>query len=581
MNELRTNCPKCGKPVVFYGDFAMSSICTGCGTIVRRPGRDETIAGGAAEQLAKWPEPPQIGDLPQGDSPLEFGMKGHYQGHDFQIRGVVRLQHDAGGFWDEWYLLFDDGRWGWLAEVQQRLFLTFSIDLKGAAKIPAFNEIAWNSGSCLRAGDPPMKVAEKGNGRPVAARGEIPYDLEPQTDYRYADLSGPGGRFATIDYGDATPAVYYGKEVHLADLNLPHRHEDVSHESRHVEAVQAECPNCNHRLTLFVPHKSVRVGCTSCGALLDADEGRLQFVRATAQPPKALLPIGAGGFQRGPLHGRRLLAAMPRVGRFRRLGRVSAVQLAGRLPLADLQRQPLEFRADGPGRRGGGRLEQRGLQWPQIRVDRAGRHRGRLHPGRVLLEDRQRRAGLDDRFRPPAGDPLARDHPRRAGLRRGELVARDLYLRRSGPAGVRPDAPAAPPPRRVAQSALVGPADLCLVGGDGRSHAPGRNLLPGPRTARAGGASDIATCRRSTRPLPRAGYPRNRSAATSAHLVPRCRRTLPISAAARAVWPPAAPAALPRAATRARSSSATRSKCGPTRTWKSRSRPRPPISGWA
>ena len=68
-------------------------------------------------------------------------MQGRYQGHDFDIRGVVRLQHDAGGFWDEWYLLFDDGRCGWLAEVQQRFYLTFAIDEKGAAKIPEFDEL--------------------------------------------------------------------------------------------------------------------------------------------------------------------------------------------------------------------------------------------------------------------------------------------------------------------------------------------------------------------------------------------------------------------------------------------------------
>ena len=201
MNELQANCPKCGKAVVFYGDFAMSSICTGCGTIVCRPGRDQAMAGGAAEQPANGLEPPQIGDLTQSDSPLEFGMKGRYQGHDFTMRGVVRLQHDAGGFWDEWYLLFDDGRCGWLAEVQQRLFLTFAIDLKGSVKIPAFNELTIEQRFRLGVVDPPLKVAEKGVGRPVAARGEIPYDLKPQADYRYADLSGPGGRFATIDYG--------------------------------------------------------------------------------------------------------------------------------------------------------------------------------------------------------------------------------------------------------------------------------------------------------------------------------------------------------------------------------------------
>ena len=48
----------------------------------------------------------------ENDSPLELGMRGYYQGHHFEIRGVVRLEHEAGGFWDEWYLLFDDGRLG-------------------------------------------------------------------------------------------------------------------------------------------------------------------------------------------------------------------------------------------------------------------------------------------------------------------------------------------------------------------------------------------------------------------------------------------------------------------------------------
>ena len=290
MNEFQANCPKCGKPVVFHGDFAMSSICEACGAIVVRPGYGQSVG-----QVAKLPETRQIGNLPRSDSPLEFGMRGRYQGHDFDIRGVVRLEHDAGGFWDEWYLLFDDRRCGWLAEVQQRLYLTFPIELKGAAKIPDFGELNVEQRFLLRTGEPPMKVVEKGAGRPIGARGEIPYELKPQADYRYADLSGPGGRFATIDYGDSPPAVYFGQEVHLADLQLPHRHEDVAHDPRHVEAAEAECPHCHRRVALFAPHKTVRVGCTHCGAILDLDEGQLQLVRMAAPPPALRLPIGSKG----------------------------------------------------------------------------------------------------------------------------------------------------------------------------------------------------------------------------------------------------------------------------------------------
>jgi ribosomal protein S27E len=296
MNEYKANCPRCGKPVEFHGDFAMSSICEACGAIVVRPDYGQPMTGESGLTRASPPrmsgsiEPPT-----REDSPLEFGMRGRYQGHDFDIRGVVRLRHDEGGFWDEWYLLFDDGRCGWLAEVQQRLYLTFPVELKGAAKIPEFNELNIEQRFLLRTGEPPMKVAEKGAGRPIGARGEIPYELKPQADYRYADLSGPGGRFATIDYGDSPPTVYFGQEVHLADLHLPHRHEDVSHDPRHVDSVETECPHCRGRLTLFAPHKTVRVGCTHCGAILDADDGRLQQVRLAAHPPTLRLPIGSKG----------------------------------------------------------------------------------------------------------------------------------------------------------------------------------------------------------------------------------------------------------------------------------------------
>jgi len=236
-----------------------------------------------------------MNELNESDSPLELGMMGYYQGHHFETRGVVRLEHDAGGFWDEWYLLFDDGRWGWLAEVQQHFYLTFAVELKQAASLPAFDEIRLEQRFLLRPGDPPMLVVEKGCCRPVGSRGEIPQTLAPQKVYYYADLSGPGGRFATIDYHDTPPAVYFGREVDLGDLHLPHKPEDLTHEPRHVEAVNAVCPNCHRGLTLHVPHKTVRVGCTKCGSLLDADEGQLQLATIMASVPELHVPIGAQG----------------------------------------------------------------------------------------------------------------------------------------------------------------------------------------------------------------------------------------------------------------------------------------------
>ena len=46
---------------------------------------------------------------------------------------------------------------------------------------------------------PPDKATVRG------AEGEIPYRLEPGGWYMYADLSGPDGAFATLDYSEDPP----------------------------------------------------------------------------------------------------------------------------------------------------------------------------------------------------------------------------------------------------------------------------------------------------------------------------------------------------------------------------------------
>ena len=44
-----------------------------------------------------------------------------------------------------------------------------------------------------------------------------------------------------------------------------------------------------------MPHKTVRVGCTACGSLLDADDGRLQLATIMTGVPRLHLRIGATG----------------------------------------------------------------------------------------------------------------------------------------------------------------------------------------------------------------------------------------------------------------------------------------------
>lgn len=283
MSGIQVTCPGCGAPVQFRLGTSLVTVCEFCHSVVGRGDRN-------VEDLGK------IAYLAETDSILEVGMKGRTQGHSFEVLGAARLGHEAGGTWDEWYLAFDDGRWGWLAEAQGRLYLTFAVPVSGSDKLPAFNELHLSSRIRLRPQDPPLLVAEKGSGRPIGARGEIPYRLVPGENYDYADLSGPGGAFGTLDYSDDPPSLYLGKEIALDELNLPHKEEPEFQEPKQVAAIKVACPQCGGSLDLRAPDKTERVACPFCGSLLDASQGNLKLLQgAGGGPVKFPLPLGSKG----------------------------------------------------------------------------------------------------------------------------------------------------------------------------------------------------------------------------------------------------------------------------------------------
>ena len=213
-------------------------------------------------------------------------MKGRYQGHDFEIRGASALSTtQAASGTNGICFSTTAAAAGWPKSSSGCSSLSQSTS-KGAAKIPAFNEADG------RAAVPPPhgRTASEGRRerrRPARrARGEIPYDLKPQADYRYADLSGPGGRFATIDYGPVgscrlpgpgqignPPGDDESASGLLRPGNPPGRSESAPPPRGRVPRTAASRGGAGRmsalppRLTLFVPHKTVRVGCTSCAAL--------------------------------------------------------------------------------------------------------------------------------------------------------------------------------------------------------------------------------------------------------------------------------------------------------------------------
>ncbi len=199
---LRANCPACGAEVLFKTGSSVVVVCDFCRSVVARTDR-------GIEDLGK------VADVAESGSPLEVGLRGVYFGVAFELTGRAQLQHAAGGFWDEWYAAFADGRWGWLAEAQGRFYLTFQIQVPSPNALPSFDSLQFGQQVWAIPSQSPPVVAEKGTARALAAAGEIPYLLTPGETYPYADLSGAGGVFGTLDYGELPPQVFMGRETTL------------------------------------------------------------------------------------------------------------------------------------------------------------------------------------------------------------------------------------------------------------------------------------------------------------------------------------------------------------------------------
>lgn len=281
MSPVEAPCPACGAPIELKIGSSMVVVCSHCSSLVARGDRRLENHG-------------KVAALVETGTPLELDLKGRYRGTEFTLVGRTQYRHQAGGVWNEWYASFADGRWGWLAEAQGKFYLTFARKPAKETVLPPMNRLRVGQRFTIP-GVGKLLVAECGEADFVSAEGEIPFDIRPGDKLRYADLSGGGGKFATLDYSEEQPAIYVGEELTLDKLGIDsERLADV--EPRTVEAVHVACPNCGGSLDLRAPDETQRVVCPYCNSALDVEQGNLKFLK-TLDPGKVkpLLALGSTG----------------------------------------------------------------------------------------------------------------------------------------------------------------------------------------------------------------------------------------------------------------------------------------------
>ena len=280
--SILASCPSCGAALSFRPG-TMVAVCSYCKALAARKDRDPELIG-------------KVADLVDTGSPLGLGASGTYTGRGFTLAGRVQLKHPLGGVWDEWYLALDDGRWGWLAEAQGHFYLTFTQTPHGV--LPPAGGL--QAGGLADLGpDGLWTVGEISEATFHSAEGEIPWAVAPGGTYRFADLSGKNGAFATLDYSEEPPLFFLGREVALAELGI----QGGTRKAPKLGTQSLNCPHCGGALALRAPDQTLRVGCPNCGSLLSAENGKLAFLKSLKQPRQdVVIPLGA----EGTLHGERV-----------------------------------------------------------------------------------------------------------------------------------------------------------------------------------------------------------------------------------------------------------------------------------
>ncbi|HZX31804.1 MAG TPA: DUF4178 domain-containing protein [Rhodocyclaceae bacterium] len=246
------SCPSCGAAVVFKSAASIFAVCEYCqSTLVRHDQALEDIGKMAA--------------LAEDRSPLQLGAEGQWQGVHFALIGRIQLRYSQ-GLWNEWHILFDDMRTGWLSEAAGEYVISFLHQIQ--EPLPKFEEL--EAGSRLVLASRPWTVTDIEDAECVAGQGELPFKVGAGYKAPVVDLRG-GDHFATLDYSEEPPLFFLGGPVDFKSLKLSGLREGMPIPEPTVEAQVFRCPSCGSPMSAR-SKDILAVGCASCGAVVDTGD---------------------------------------------------------------------------------------------------------------------------------------------------------------------------------------------------------------------------------------------------------------------------------------------------------------------
>ena len=268
-----TNCPSCGAPVSFRSGLSILAVCEYCKSTLMRRDQDVENLGRMAELM----DDPTL---------IQLGTEGSYKSVHFAVIGRIQLKY-ADGLWNEWYLLFDDARSGWLGESGGEFFVTFQ---KAARDLPSFDSLEPGRDIILDGVSGTVSGLEEA--MCIAGAGELPFKVGAGYPVKSADLRA-GAAFATIDYSEDPPLYFVGEKVTGASLKFANLRDPRGDAPKKMAVSTFNCPACAAPLAVH-SGKIESVGCAGCGSVIDVSNKDLAIISEAQGKLERRLPIPLG-----------------------------------------------------------------------------------------------------------------------------------------------------------------------------------------------------------------------------------------------------------------------------------------------
>jgi hypothetical protein len=198
-------CPSCGAPVQFRS-AAPYAVCAFCRSLlVRRDASLESIG--------------RVAEVPADLSPLQLHTGGVFEKKPYSLVGRIRKTWEEGS-WSEWCAQFDQGQFGWLAEAQGDLVMTFERPL--TELIVATPEALKDAGpgTTVSIGGRHFSISDVKLVTVTAAEGELTSAAITGMNMTSIDLRGPGVAFSTLEIATQQSRLFVGRFVEFDECRF-------------------------------------------------------------------------------------------------------------------------------------------------------------------------------------------------------------------------------------------------------------------------------------------------------------------------------------------------------------------------